>query len=77
VTPLAVAYDAAQDVLTVEGVRYSGAFFRTLAWPARSRLYRFERRDGTVQVSEATAADLWEALRTLGAPGRPDGVKEA
>jgi len=51
VTPLAVAYDAAQDVLTVEGVRYSGTFFRTLAWPARSRLYRFERRDETVQVA--------------------------
>lgn len=36
-----VHYDAERDILTVEGVKYSGAFFRELALrPEPGRLFR-------------------------------------
>jgi hypothetical protein len=48
---LKVDYDQHTDVLTVDGVRYSGHIFRTLALCAPGTWLRFEdRRDGVVSV---------------------------
>jgi phage baseplate assembly protein gpV len=47
---LEISYDQAADVLTVEGVRYAGELFRTLAFPNTSRLYRFLRAADDVTV---------------------------
>ena len=49
--PLQVEYDQRDDVLTVDGVRYSGHIFRTLALCEPGTWLRFEdRRDGVVSV---------------------------
>ena len=49
--PLQVEYDQHNDVLTVDGVRYSGHIFRTLALCEPGTWLRFEdRRDGVVSL---------------------------
>lgn len=48
---LSVEYDQRRDVLTVDGVRYSGHLFRTLALCEPGTWLRFEdRRDGVITV---------------------------
>lgn len=50
-TPLNVEYNLHTDVLTVDGVRYSGHLFRTLALCEPGTWLRFEDRcDGAVTV---------------------------
>ena len=44
-------YDRDTDVLTVEGVRFAGGLFRTLAWPRDDRWYRFERQGSDCVVT--------------------------
>jgi hypothetical protein len=49
--PLAFSYDADKDCLTVEGVKYSGDFFRMFADPDPAALYRIEKDEyGAVTV---------------------------
>ena len=56
-TPLQVSYDAAQDVLTVEGHRYAGEFFRNFATLPLDRPMRIvNRQDGVVTVEELSVA---------------------
>ena len=50
--PLEYEYDAVNDVLVVEGVRYHGDFFRVLAYPYTDSVYSFETKDGVVTVTE-------------------------
>jgi hypothetical protein len=54
--PLTIEYDEALDVLTVNGVKYSGALFRTLAFPRTDRLFRFTREGPTVTVIDCGSA---------------------
>jgi hypothetical protein len=50
--PLSIAYNNERDVLTVDGVEYSGHLFRTLALCEPGTWLRFESRcDGVVTVS--------------------------
>lgn len=49
--PLQVQYDQHEDVLTVNGVRYAGHVFRTLALCETGTWLRFEgKRDGVITV---------------------------
>jgi hypothetical protein len=49
--PLTVSYDQRKDVLTVDGVHYTGHIFRALALCEPGTWLRFEdRRDGLVTV---------------------------
>jgi hypothetical protein len=45
------SYDSIKDILTIEGVKYFGALFRTLALPDDGSLYRLiQNKDGVVGV---------------------------
>lgn len=51
VKPLSFQYDAHLDILTVEGIRYSGSLFRGLGIGAIGTAFRLtERRDGVVTL---------------------------
>jgi hypothetical protein len=51
VSALRVDYDASRDVLEVEGIRFSGEFFRTFALPNPEALYSIQRDgDGHVVI---------------------------
>lgn len=63
---LRYAYNAACDVLTIEGVNYAGGVFRTLAWPNVDRWYRFERQNADVIVREVAPTDLSDVLTQAG-----------
>lgn len=57
---LTFSYDEAQDILTIEGIRYSGNFFRELSsegLPLGMSFKIVERGDGVVVVQR-----VWEAL---------------
>jgi len=45
-------YDTRIDVMTIEGVRYSGDFFRLFAAPPEGVHLAMERRDGTIIITE-------------------------
>ena len=50
--PLQFVYEPATDILTIEGVRYSGDVFRTWSVPP-NRFFKFERRlDGNLWLEE-------------------------
>jgi len=50
--PLAVSYDAATDVLMIDGHRYAGAVFRGIGWKTRPSewIQIVERRDGLIMI---------------------------
>ena len=48
---LKFSYDRDTDVLTIEGVRFAGGLFRTLAWPRDDRWYRFVRQGPDLVVT--------------------------
>jgi hypothetical protein len=45
-------YDPRIDVITIEGVRYSGDFFRLFAAPPAGVHLVVERRDGMITITE-------------------------
>lgn len=51
-TELDIEYSPQTDTLLVNGVRYSGYLFRTLAWPPPDRLYRFTREGDNIVLRE-------------------------
>jgi len=54
--PLSFSYDAEKDWLTVEGVKYSGDFFRCFTMPNPLALYRIMKDEwGAVNVMEIHA----------------------
>lgn len=54
-TGLSVQYDHATDVLTVEGVRYSGVLFRSLGICETGKWMKVvERKDGVLTVLNVT-----------------------
>ncbi len=66
---LSVEYDQRRDVLTVDGVRYSGHLFRTLALCEPGTWLRFEdRRDGVITVF-TTGADMERAFDAMTGKG--------
>ena len=50
---LVIDYDDKTDVVTIEGVRYSGEFFRCFAEPNPQKLYRIERLGEIVTITES------------------------
>lgn len=44
-------YDHNEDVLTIEGVKYSGEVFRRMAFPKEGQLYQFERHDDVLEIT--------------------------
>lgn len=50
--PLALDYDASSDILTIEGIRYSGIVFREFGrWLPPGAVLRFvKREDGAVTI---------------------------
>ena len=42
---LDIKYDGGKDILTIEGIAYSGEYFRTLSRPNPDRLYRIEVKE--------------------------------
>ena len=54
---LQFSYDETNDVLTVEGIRYSGELFRTLGFGAIGSVLRLvERKDGVVVMMQENNA---------------------
>jgi NTP pyrophosphatase (non-canonical NTP hydrolase) len=53
--PLRIEF-AIDDTVTIEGVKYSCALFRTIAFPKTRRAYTFERRGETVVVTDVGIA---------------------
>jgi hypothetical protein len=50
--PLAIDYDRDNDIVIIEGVKYSGALFRAFAFAEVGSILRIEqRKDGLVTVS--------------------------
>lgn len=59
---LAVKYDAREDVLEVEGNKYSGVLFRKFAFAPVGTLLRIEaREDGVITVHQYPPGDLVSA----------------
>jgi hypothetical protein len=56
VRPLDVKYDADRDVVTVDGMKFTGTYFRLLAEPDPSKLYRFTRIDEITSIQEVGEA---------------------
>ena len=54
-TPEEIKYDAATDIFTIGDIRFSGDFFRYFRTPILGALYRIEREDGVVTVTEIHA----------------------
>ena len=49
--PLEFSYDAEFDVMTIEGHRYRGEFFRTIAEPEEGALYSYAiEKDGDLRI---------------------------
>jgi microcystin-dependent protein len=46
VKPLDIDYNAFTDIVTIDGVSYTGEVFRTFALPESDCLYSFERTEG-------------------------------
>jgi hypothetical protein len=57
-TKLALSYDEAGDVLTVEGTKYSGEVFRQFGFGTAGRWMRVLSRDDGVVTVEVAATDL-------------------
>ena len=47
---LHIEYDEAKDIVTIEGVMYSGEFFRWFADPLPDSLIRVTKQDGIVKI---------------------------
>ena len=58
--PLQIAYNEAQDVLTIDGVPYAGLFFRALALAQPGTWLRIEERQPSGQVSVRTVPESVE-----------------
>jgi hypothetical protein len=56
-------------VMTVCGVKYSFDLFTTLAFPRTDRLYKFERVDETVRITDCGPAPVRESAAL--APAQP------
>ncbi len=59
--PLRVSYNANEDVLTVEDIKYSGSLFRTLGFGATpmGRWIRItDKTDGVVTIQERTEDEI-------------------
>lgn len=53
--PLEIAYDQNADLVTIDGIRYSGGFFRAFAYGIQEgQLFEFVRRDPTGVVEIRT-----------------------
>lgn len=52
VPPLTIEYDAANDHVTINGVKYSGEVFRTLVFPDTRGVYSFERDGAKVAITK-------------------------
>lgn len=48
---LDISYSADCDVLTIEGVRYSGDFFRCMGDPDKQALYEIIKQDGLITMN--------------------------
>ena len=59
---LAVTYDEQTDTLTVEGVSFSGGFFRVFANPHPDQLYAIHRAGAVVTVSVLREDAVWDWL---------------
>ncbi len=55
------------DVIVIEGVRYSGHYFRTVAYPKVNVLYAIRRDDDLVWITEIRNVD--EAKKFFGEVG--------
>lgn len=68
--PLSVSYDAANDILTVDGFKFAGELLRTFTVTPCGTMFRIvERKDGVITVSlerdpiAAAASDMLAALK--------------
>lgn len=58
---LEFSYDEKEDILTVEGVRYSGDYFRFLAKePPDPRWFRMKKREDGIVIVQTTITELAE-----------------
>ena len=60
--PLDISYHEQEDILVIEGVRYSGDLFRTLAIPNMNDFYQIER---TKELPETVTIHTLRDLRGL------------
>jgi len=51
---LSFQYDSVEDILTIEGKKYSGELFRVFAMPDDGCLYRIVSKDETVILTKYT-----------------------
>jgi hypothetical protein len=70
--PLSISYDAANDILTVDGFKFAGELMRMFTITPCGTMFRIiERKDGTVTISTerdplaAAAPDLLAAAKKL------------
>ena len=71
---LIIEQDAARDIVTINGVKYSGHLFRTLALCEPGTWLRFEgRRDGAITVF-TPGPDLERAFDVLSGKGAVCGA---
>jgi len=50
--PLEVTYDAYRDILTINGMKFSGELFRVWGKPPLDHIYKFQNRDNVVTVEQ-------------------------
>jgi hypothetical protein len=70
-----VNYDASKDVLTIDGMRYSGEIFRTLTLATPGTWFRIEHRSDGVVACFSPAPELAQHFDLMTArenKGTPD-----
>ena len=55
--PLQISYHKDEDILVINGVHYSGDYFRVMTNPRNDRFYMFERTKDLPEVVTARSFD--------------------
>lgn len=65
--PLEFSYDATKDWMTIEGITFTGDFFRSFSQPNPHSIYKFWKDEyGAINVTEYKSESFGDAVEFCG-----------
>lgn len=68
---LNIKYDHNRDIVEIEGINYSGEFFRVFSMPEEKALYQITHNDGVVTLTEYKKRNMKEIVKFFNTPSIP------